>query len=173
MSAIQQAGQHDKLALVVIQTETLKQFLASQMEGEALDVAISIVESAEVAVAEFSEEAREFMRDILEQRDEAVGYALEMETQRDVIADQYGYMAQKLENANGMLAYYEEQYPAELFAEAADMTINNLAETFAEMTGEPTQEWDTLFNQILNMELDEETAVRELSKMLEKAVAGD
>ncbi len=165
--------QHDKLALVVTQTETLKQFLASQMRGEALDVAISIVESAEVAVAEFSQEAAEFMRDILEQRDEAVAYALEMEEQRDKIADELGYVAQKLDDANGMLAYYEEQYPAELFAEAADMTINDLAETFAEMTGESSKEWDTLFNQILNMELDEETAIRELTKMLEKAVQGE
>ena len=168
-----QVDPHDKLAVVVNQTELLKQFLATQMNGEALDYAVAIVEGAEVAVAEFSQEAAEFMLDILEQRDEAVSYALEMEQQRDVIADQYGYMAQKLENANGMLAYYEDQYPAELYSDAADMTLMELAESFAEITGKPMKEFQSLFDEILSLEISEDMAIATLVDLLSKAVESD
>jgi hypothetical protein len=160
----------DKLAVVVNRTGTLKKFLQATLDGEVLDIAIQIIEEAEVAIADYSEDARDFVRATLEERDDAVAYAHEMEYQRDLIADEYGTMANKLEQMNGLIAYYEEQFPAELFSEAADMTVSSMAEAFAEITGQPMEKFDDLFNGILSLEIPEDMAIAQLVELLSKAV---
>lgn len=125
-----------QLFQVVSQLEHLKVLVAGIDDPTAQEAALALIEDVQVQSANFNDAASEFLLALMDQRDEAVSYALEMERQRDFATEEFGRVAKHLELTNALNAWLEgDEYQALIYGEGWENDRVEFIENLITMTG--------------------------------------